>query len=430
MPHCDKTCICISGASPDTDNLGVSALFHSVAEGVFSHLPTANLRALSYTRRPSWSIDQDRTVELIDVLPTRNWFDPRHIGRIAWENRMGLTLSSRHQRLRDVDVFLDISGGDSFTDLYGSRRFHGTLARKSLAVQMGKSLILLPQTYGPFRSPDSRKRAAAIVRAADMAWARDAQSFSALRDLLGDCFDAKRHRTGVDVAFLLPTCSDNTFLSEPASNWLAESQSTEPTVGINVSGLLYHDPDSARSRYGFIADYNQLTFELVLNLVDRGARVVLIPHVVAPQGHFESDVHANQLLVDLLPQAARDRVELSPVFRDPRKVKAVISRCDWFCGTRMHSTIAALSQGVPTAAVAYSMKTQGVFETCGQGDHVADPRHSSTEEVVSRLLASFDGREAARASLAEHLPGVRRIAQEQMACVVDLARAHARTGAA
>lgn len=121
---------------------------------------------------------------------------------------------------------------------------------------------------------------------------------------------------------------------------------------------------------------------------------------------------------------------VAPAFTDPREVKGLIGKCDWFCGTRMHSTIAALSQGVPTAAVAYSIKTQGVFETCGQGDHVADPRHSSTEDVVAHLLASFDGREAARASLAEHLPDVRQIAQEQMSCVVDVACARIRTDAA
>jgi polysaccharide pyruvyl transferase WcaK-like protein len=94
--------------------------------------------------------------------------------------------------------------------------------------------------------------------------------------------------------------------------------------------------------------------------------------------------------------------------------KWLIARSDWFCGTRMHACIAALSSGVPTAAVAYSDKTLGVFETCGQGGEVVDPRVCGTDEVVERLWDSYTRRDAVRGSLARHLPAVLSKANEQM----------------
>lgn len=85
----------------------------------------------------------------------------------------------------------------------------------------------------------------------------------------------------------------------------------------------------------------------------------------------------------------------------------------------MHSTIAALSSGVPAAAIAYSPKTLGVFETCGQGAHVADPRPAlETDGVVEQLWQSWTVRKEARQSLHATLPAVLRRAEEQMDAIV------------
>jgi polysaccharide pyruvyl transferase WcaK-like protein len=80
----------------------------------------------------------------------------------------------------------------------------------------------------------------------------------------------------------------------------------------------------------------------------------------------------------------------------------------------MHSGIAALSSGVPTAAIAYSIKTAGVFETCDQGEHVVDPRSSDIEQVVERLWWSWENRASAKLSLSARLPRVLAKVEQQM----------------
>jgi polysaccharide pyruvyl transferase WcaK-like protein len=233
-----------------------------------------------------------------------------------------------------------------------------------------------------------------------------------LKELLGVDFDPQRHRGGVDLAFGLQPRRPE-LLPPSLASWLDDRQ--EPLVGVNVSGLLYRNPEAAKQQYRLNADYRAVV-RLLLNwfLRKTTARLVLIPHVISPPDHYESDIGAIRDVIETIEPAARARVVAAPTFTDPAEAKWLISSLDWFCGTRMHSTIAGLSTGVPTAAIAYSDKTLGVFEVCGLGGHVADPRHLDTEGVVEALGDSWLRREVARQELTAHLPRVLQMAQDQM----------------
>jgi colanic acid/amylovoran biosynthesis protein len=71
---------------------------------------------------------------------------------------------------------------------------------------------------------------------------------------------------------------------------------------------------------------------------------------------------------------------------DQHEIKAVIGRCDFFIGSRMHSCIAALSQGIPTIGVAYSKKFEGVFDSIGMRNWVIDGRFNETEVAVDKTM--------------------------------------------
>ena len=86
----------------------------------------------------------------------------------------------------------------------------------------------------------------------------------------------------------------------------------------------------------------------------------------------------------------------------------------------MHATIAGLSSLVPTSTVAYSDKAIGVFESCGQGREVFDPRVLGTDEVVEGMKDSFRRRHDLKMSLGEHLPRVKEQAARQMDDLADI----------
>ena len=115
----------------------------------------------------------------------------------------------------------------------------------------------------------------------------------------------------------------------------------------------------------------------------------------------------------------RSRVRVVTAEYDERRIKGVIGKCDFFIGSRMHSCIAALSQGIPCVGVAYSMKFKGVFETVGMGDWVVDGRTTNNDEAIRRILDLYAQRDAVRADLARQADAARSRLREVFA---ELAR--------
>jgi len=435
--------------------MGVSALYWSVLGGLARLDQPVDLTAFdagSGLRDTVAEFDGEPfQYRLCGATGTRRVWQRRSFWNIRVSSWFGGLGNPAVRCLHGADAVLDITGGDSFTDLYGPRRFRVGSAFKRLVLGLGKPLILLPQTYGPFHDPRHREIAAEICRRATMAWARDERSFATLKDLLGDTFDPGRHFSGVDVTFSLEARRPSTPLPEPIATWLAAARSPatrslghwapgkgpvpafpHPLIGFNVSGLIWHDPAAMWQRYGFKADYREVVLGFLRRVLrDTDADIVLVPHVLTPPGHYESDPGANDAVLAALrddpdarvARAARERAAaIPPVYYHPSEMKWIIAQCDWFCGTRMHACIAGLSSGVPTAAIAYSVKTQGVFETCGQGGHVADPRVAGTAEIVDRLWASWSDRTAVCAALAASAQANRQRAAQQMSAILTQVR--------
>lgn len=421
-----KPSVCMFGATTDTGNLGVSALFESTVLELVRRLGDPDVTVFDNGLGPrfaSMPVDgQPFAYRLRGARIGRRYWRPENLWNMRVRGALG---GLGNPGVREVDqaaAVLDISGGDSFTDLYGRSRLQLVTLPKLIALQLGTPLILLPQTYGPFSSPRVRRVAETIVRGAAMAWARDPDGYDALRVLLGDAFDPTRHRCGVDVAFLLEPRRPPEHVAGVFQEWV---DSDEPIAGLGVSGLIYGD-ESADRRFGLTIDYRKAVSMLARHLVGRGVRLVLVPHVRGTGA--ESDDRACEDLLQRLGPSMRERVSILPPALDAGQTKWCIGKMDWFCGTRMHSTIAGLSSGVPSAAIAYSGKIRGVFATCGQEEWVADARSTGTTELVNRLTSSWESRASGASSLRDNLVAVRSQAAAQFdaiaaACVLPRATA-------
>ncbi|MBO0332673.1 polysaccharide pyruvyl transferase family protein [Sneathiella sp. CAU 1612] len=428
-----KINIGLFGAAPDTSNMGVSALFASTVEGITERLPNARFSVFDNelgkrSKTHQFSDGNYFDVEHIGIRAGHRYYLPENIVTVSVASRLGAFGAMMNSVVRDIDGFdvvLDISGGDSFSDIYGVKRFMSVVRPKLISLKRNVPLILLPQTYGPYFDSKLNRIAIEAVKGADMAWARDPHSFVILKDMLGDDYDATRHRSGVDFAFALGIRSAVDLIDDALRQAVLEKKPEKPVVGLNVSGLIYNDPNAAVSQYGFKADYNDIIHAFCdWLLAETDANLVLIPHVMSDRQYTESDFAACEKVAMRVEEKHKDRVFVSPDTLDQNQVKWLISKMDWFCGTRMHSTIAALSRGVPTSAIAYSDKTKGVFETCGQGDEVFDPRTLDTQAVIEGLKDSYLRRGDLLASLEKSLPEVKQRVDDQLSiisnCILDI----------
>jgi polysaccharide pyruvyl transferase WcaK-like protein len=299
--------------------------------------------------------------------------------------------------LRDARWVGDIRGGDSFSDIYGFRRFFlGSLMAWTVILVRG-SITQFPQTYGPFKSAPARGIARFLLRRSYPIIARDRESQRIAQELAGP---SRTVLLSPDVAFALPPAAPTQPVFDPPGV-------LQPgTIGLNVNGLMFHGGYTGNNMFGLRLDYARFLPRLVEALLDaQPGDLLLVPHTYAPKGDVESDNAACESVRNTIRPDLRPRLRLIQKEYDAHELKGLIGQCDFFVGSRMHSCIAALSQGVPCVGVAYSMKFAGVFDSVGMRDWIVDGRDTDTDTAIRRILELYQVREDAR-------PGLRSRASE------------------
>lgn len=418
--------ITLFGAAPDSGNQGVTALCQSAAAGLIER-GLGPITIADYgrgERHEEWLIaGQRRDVRRVGAIHTRRYYRSESLHMIDLALRAGGLGNPCAKALRASRAVLDVSGGDSFTDLYGSRRFKAMSKSKWLALKAGVPLILLPQTLGPFRDRTCREEATYLLHSASAVWTRDVASYELLQELLGEDFDSRRHHRGQDLAILLDPTPPRRPLPDPLASWLEEpkSQRASPIIGINASGLLCNSQGHSQRRFGLSEGHLtalQAVAETLLGTSEQ-PRLLLIPHVLKPASHPESDWAACLALERRLGLSNPNKVIALPPHYDASELKHILSRLDWFCGARMHACIGAFSSGVPTLPLAYSDKADGVFAACGFPNAVADLRQLDAGELAGAARKSFARRKAQAIEVARRLPELKSLGEMQMDAIAQ-----------
>ena len=152
--------------------------------------------------------------------------------------------------------------------------------------------------------------------------------------------------------------------------------------------------------------------ELVFRVVDllmenEKLLVLLVPHVFTPSGNVESDPEACRQVYGKMQAKYPNRIFSVQGTYDQSEIKYLIGRCDFFIGSRMHSCIAAMSQGIPAIGLAYSKKFQGVFRSVGAEQSVIDMRQLDSEEILRAVTESLQRRQVISERLGQAVPEVR-----------------------
>ena len=147
---------------------------------------------------------------------------------------------------------------------------------------------------------------------------------------------------------------------------------------------------------------------IALLMQNENTIVLLVPHAFHPPEHIESDQGVCAQVYELLRPTYGNRIELVGGTYNQSEIKYIIGMCDFFIGSRMHACIAALSQNIPTVAMAYSMKFKGVMESIGVGNLVADPREMEEQEILSVVNRAYAERDNIKNHLERTMPDVRK----------------------
>lgn len=261
--------------------------------------------------------------------------------------------------IKECECVIDITQGDSFSDIYGEKRFYTWTVEKRIVQKLGISLILGPQTYGPFMDKKCEKYAVKVINEAEQIISRDDISTKYLESI-----SRKNIVTGIDVAFLLPY-QRKKILDNGKTN-----------VGINPSGLIWKKfgCESEKLDLSYKTNYREFLKKLLDYLCDSDKyNVFIVPHV-------SSDEIVTEWIKEIYPA-----VQVFSMFEYATDAKNVIASMDCFIGTRMHATIAAMSSGVPVIPVSYSRKFEGLYSTLNY-KYCVSLENMETEECLNRTI--------------------------------------------
>jgi len=296
--------------------------------------------------------------------------------------------------MRRADAVLSI-GGDNYSLDYGLSGLYFNLGISEAAMTLGKPTLLWGGSVGPFGN-NSRvvRRVVDHLRRFSLVTVRESHSLEYLKSL------------GVGANVL--QVADSAFALEPEtvdtrSWWPAETG--EGVVGLNIGWLI----DSLRRQRGEDGGVVGDAAHFVRDVMERtGFAVVLVPHVAPLNGAaFNNDEAFNLGLIRELGGAGR-RLAQVPGGLNAAQLKHVISQCRFFIGARTHATIAALSSGVPTLSIAYSVKAKGINrDLFGDERYVLETPSLARETLWSGLELLQRDEAAIRQRYAAALPAWR-----------------------
>jgi len=270
-----------------------------------------------------------------------------------------------------LDYVIDVTGGDSFSDIYGKKWMLRAAMPKFLSIITGKKLILAPQTYGPFDTKFGKNTAKIILNKATAVMSRDELSIQYINKISN-----KKVLLSTDVAFTLP------FDRKGKKEVQSVEKLSKKKLGINVSQLLWSGGYTENNQFHLSLDYRKFIEKLIQAIIKtQEFDIFLIPHVVREFKNDNVDRIENDLICSQELKERFSSLEISPIFDTPMEAKSYIASMDCFIGSRMHATIAGLSSGVPVIPIAYSRKFEGVFSNLNY-PYVLDATILNEDEAI------------------------------------------------
>lgn len=264
------------------------------------------------------------------------------------------------EALNSSDLVLSCGGGfmqcRSVKEFLSDFIYHYT--QLELVRLVGKKYFIFAQTVGPFSS-FVKVAITKIMNSAEAVLARESISFNYVKNSYPK---AKLFNTA-DIAFLLKKEKQPMkFLEDKIK------------VGVTVREWSFPGTNNRKQAQ---ENYIRAFVEFFDSTMDNNKyEFYLMPQVIGP-GKDNDLVYSQKIL----NRTKSKNIRIIKDDLDPRKIKYIYSKMDYFIGTRMHSNIFSLSEYIPCLAISYDYKTDGIMKMAGQQDYLI-----KIENISAKLL--------------------------------------------
>ncbi|TGC08028.1 polysaccharide pyruvyl transferase family protein [Methanolobus halotolerans] len=278
-------------------------------------------------------------------------------------------------------------GGDNYSLDYGIPKPFTHL--DDVVLERNRPLIIWGASVGPFtKNPEYEKYIVDHLKLVTGIFARESVTLEYLRvnRIEGNVFKV------TDPAFLMDA-------SEPQSDKKIKIE--QNSIGVNLSPLMARYV-SGGDEERWTKTATNILIEIAKNIDEH---IYLIPHVTVSHSNdylFLKKVQSNM-------KEYREKTTLIPPIYNASETKWIISKMKLFAGSRTHSTIAALSSGVPTLSFAYSSKAKGINkDVFGHDFYCLDSKEVNPENVTKKIKTIIGQNSEIKATLKETIPNIQK----------------------
>lgn len=267
--------------------------------------------------------------------------------------------------IAEADLLIDISG-DSFSKDYKDCILELCIPLFT-AYLLRTKYCLLAQSIGILGESKRFSFFKFFLKNAAFVTAREMVTYKYLKSV----YSGKNLSLTADLSFLQKTeQADTTMLA-----------TDKQIVGISISELSKKYIDESSSV--FVNDFA----DFCDRLVEKNYKLIFVPHVAMA---IVNDADIARLIVSKMMNNSTDCVEILNDQYVGSEYKYLIGKFDFFIGARMHATLAALSQTIPTITLVYNHKTIGINgKFLKQNDYLIDIRGRKSSDIISSLDTVF-----------------------------------------
>lgn len=293
-----------------------------------------------------------------------------------FSKRLGLLMAGRNSSFSLVarSEFVAVAGGNylfSSNSAFFSRTMIVHLLNIYFPVLLGKDVYIFPQSIGPFYRKYEAKFAFFVLSKAKAVMVRDNESYQLL---INQGFPKNKVFLIPDIAFLHAS-----ELDSPPPNTIRKVLITALDwswgVALERKGEYANTVENYKTSLSEVIDYlasfHGVEVTMLSQVRAKGSDDMIITKEIASRAHS----HIN--IVDLSNSNLKLILEFYREF-------------DLIIGSRMHSCILGLCQGIPTIGLSYQPKGIGLYKLLGLDQYSLDANHLSARELRVLVNSVFE----------------------------------------
>lgn len=332
--------------------------------------------------------------------------------------------------LKTVDLLINVSGdmwGDN-AEHVGHNRFKVDLLKMRTAQLLGVKTVLFAGTPGPFSDGNVRELAKEACGGFDLIINREATSS---QNLIKWNFPTEKVKDFACPAFLFESAPDLIVENIIESEEIPVKEDN-PLIGFTIGG--FNMPVGPYDMW----PREEQQYEVFINVIEHivkmtGGRVMLISHTngfnLPPNFHLINgrDYPILEQLRNLVIKRGNikeDEIFLVERPHLPSVTKSLIGKCDLFVTGRVHASVAAITQNVPTVFMEYeknfirSTKMFGFSSLVGLQEYVCEP--GNQQQICDNITKCWNNRVTIKEILMKEIPKVQQKARKAFDTIKDV----------